>query len=140
MLYEYTYDEFATTSGRLVLGWMQNEELIELFSQMCKRIHEVLPQMIVRGEENELAGVSNPDEKFIFYVSSRNDVLNVKFQKQDARPFLISEKETLLSESEAAARMTLENPEMFKLNRKPEKRYETTGKSAIPPATREAVA
>ena len=137
MPYELTYEEFATYAGPLVLDWLKDDELSEIFSQMCQRVHEVLPQMIVRGKEKELAGVSNPDEKFIFYVSRRNDVLHVKFPKQEARPFLACEKETLLSEAESAARMTMVNPEMFKLFRKPEKGYGYPGKSAKTAATKE---
>ena len=94
-------------SGILFERLTESEQNRELFEKLAQETFSIDSKVVVRWNK-EIIGVSEPDKRFIFYVSVNE--LTIKFQGESVISFSDTAEETLISMCREKAELMKDNP------------------------------
>lgn len=114
---EFSFFDFSDETKAVFKTVLDSDTKVALFQQLFRIIKNTLPQVVVRGREGEIIGVSNPGERYIFYIIPGEEEF-IKFKSGPKMQFSVDNAEELLAYAENEAEWVLSNPEALKIVKK----------------------
>lgn len=62
-------NELNTKSKEQIKSVLKREDYVDAFIQLYEETLKVLPHALIRGETDEIVGVSIPDERYLYYIA-----------------------------------------------------------------------
>lgn len=94
--------------------FFEEEELRTLFIKISSIISENIQDLNLRGQEQKIIGVSQPGDRYIFYVVPCQDGYNIKFKNQDRTTFCAESSENLVDFAKAEISLIQEDPTAYR--------------------------
>ena len=116
----FSYAEFNDQAEHSIRTILKTDNELELFRELFLRVKEIQQQAVIHGRESEIAGVSNPDERYMFYVAG-DEENSIKFQTRHKMPYSTDESNNYLNYAVLEAERVLSHPGILRIQ-KPVKR------------------
>ena len=129
-------NELNTKSKEQIKSVLKREDYVDAFIQLYEETLKVLPHALIRGETDEIVGVSIPDERYLYYVANnKNTGLQIKFLDLSSSAFSLEVIQDFQRHAIEQAHDRMWNPDRYKLQKKQDKGAEKRTNSEKTAAT-----
>ena len=118
-------NELNTKSKEQIKSVLKREDYVDAFIQLYEETLKVLPHAVIRGETDEIVGVSILDERYLYYLANnKNTGLQIKFLDLSSSAFSLENIQDYQRHAIAQAHDRMWNPDRYKLQKKQDKGIE----------------
>lgn len=98
-----------------IYGVLKDNDASALFMQLYYLIKSTLPEVVIRGKENELIGVSLPSNRFLFYMVKKGDDTFIKFRSGKLKRFHLDQASFYIKLSVNEAKLAIKKPKDYQI-------------------------